>query len=512
MKARISRQHLETLAFGAIVLAMAMWRFGATVADPDLWGHVKFGIDKIESGFRLNGDMYSYLGEGTVWFKPEWAGEVVFNHEWLGEVVMAGLFLWAGTSSLVVFKALVAAAVVVFLTRWLFREGIAPVRVALVMLLNVVLLTPTLGTFRPQIFTVALLVALLAVLVDYSRKPSWRIWLLPPLFLLWVNLHGGFLSGMAVALAWAAAYVVTRRDGRGWAVLASLGMSLAALLINPNGLTHIRFLLETTTEARPEIVEWAPVDLLGFLGIVYLAMVLVLGVGLFRARRKLDLSLVLPLAGLLVAPLIAGRHLQLFVPGVTILGAPYLARALDMGGGLEVGSERPSRTAGLVLLTIAIIACILSIGRVAIASSCLEIDAGEFDFPVRGVDALVEAGAEGNAVVPFNWGQYIIWHLGPQVKVSGDGRRETVYSKEVHQANLDFANGEGDWDRILAMAPADLVIQATGTPGAEMMRSETGWDMVYKDRVTTVFARQGVSLVPVGDPALPEDGHGLCFP
>ena len=30
--------------------------------------------------------------------------------------------------------------------------------------------------------------------------------------------------------------------------------------------------------------------------------------------------------------------------------------------------------------------------------------------------------------VDFDWGEYVIWHLGPQVRVSVDGRRETVYA------------------------------------------------------------------------------------
>ena len=34
----------------------------------------------------------------------------------------------------------------------------------------------------------------------------------------------------------------------------------------------------------------------------------------------------------------------------------------------------------------------------------------------------------GHLVTYFNWGQYALWHLGPALKVSMDGRRETVYS------------------------------------------------------------------------------------
>jgi hypothetical protein len=310
---------------------------------------------------------------------------------------------------------------------------------------------------------------------------------------------------MAVAGVWAVTYSVTRRVSLRWEPVAVVAVSALGLLVNPNGLDHLLFLVETTTVPRPEIVEWIPIDLFGLLGVAYLAMVALVGYGLVRLRDRLDPSLVLPLLALMTAPLNASRHLQLFVPAVIVLGAPYLAGALP---GRDRAEAPGSTTAAIVFLMIAIVAGIFSMGRVAAASSCLQIDAGQFEFPARGVEAL--AGAEGNAVVPFNWGQYIIWHLGPEVKVSGDGRRETVYSPEVHQANLDFANGEGD--QILALAPADLIIQRTGTPGADGERLGADWQLAYTDAVSTVFTRSGADLDLQADPALPEDGHGLCFP
>ena len=34
----------------------------------------------------------------------------------------------------------------------------------------------------------------------------------------------------------------------------------------------------------------------------------------------------------------------------------------------------------------------------------------------------------GRIVTFFDWGEYVIWHFGPRLRVSMDGRRETVYS------------------------------------------------------------------------------------
>jgi hypothetical protein len=41
---------------------------------------------------------------------------------------------------------------------------------------------------------------------------------------------------------------------------------------------------------------------------------------------------------------------------------------------------------------------------------------------------LLMAAPRGRVVTFFDWGQYAIWHLSPPLRVSMDGRRETVYS------------------------------------------------------------------------------------
>src|SRR5262249_20836984 len=55
---------------------------------------------------------------------------------------------------------------------------------------------------RSQLFSIALFPLLVLLLRDEARLPSRRIWLLVPLVALWSNLHGGVLTGLAVAAAY----------------------------------------------------------------------------------------------------------------------------------------------------------------------------------------------------------------------------------------------------------------------------------------------------------------------
>ena len=77
---------------------------------------------------------------------------------------------------------------------------------------------------------------------------------------------------------------------------------------------------------------------------------------------------------------------------------------------------------------------------------CIRIEPFYFGFPSRAVAFLKECRVRGNMAVPFDWGEYVLWHLGPEVKVSMDGRRETIYSDEMYRQSCDFELGRGIWD------------------------------------------------------------------
>ena len=66
-----------------------------TVADPDLWGHVRFGQDILRTGSIIQADTYSYRTAGQLWI----------NHEWLAEVIFAGLYDRFGPTGLIVSKS-----------------------------------------------------------------------------------------------------------------------------------------------------------------------------------------------------------------------------------------------------------------------------------------------------------------------------------------------------------------------------------------------------------------------
>jgi hypothetical protein len=110
---------------------------------------------------------------------------------------------------------------------------------------------------------------------------------------------------------------------------------------------------------------------------------------------------------------------------------------------------------------------------------------------------LAVAGERANVAVHFNWGEYLLWHAGPRVKVSMDGRRETVYSDATYHHNTQFIDGVGEWDRLLArhsLAPrgeTNLALVPAGTAVYHLMASHPDWELVMESGPAALFGRRG---------------------
>ena len=249
------RSALE-LAPWLLLVGFSVFWFSETIADPDLWGHLRFGEDILRAGSIIRVNAYSYRTSGEAWL----------NHEWLAEVIFAGIFDRAGPIGLIAFKLLIALMIVGLCFAHLRRRGLGPYPAAALIVIASIPFRLGLATIRPQIFTYALYLAELLLLERAATGRPAGLWILPALFAAWANLHGGVLAGAGVLAIWIGARAVDRRRdgreprGRRWSEVVPLGLlgvaCALAMLVNPYGAELIAFLLRTATGPRPEITEW----------------------------------------------------------------------------------------------------------------------------------------------------------------------------------------------------------------------------------------------------------------
>jgi hypothetical protein len=325
---------------------------------------------------------------------------------------------------------------------------------------------------------------LIVIALAEKGKYGW-LWLGPLVFALWVNFHGGFLAGLGFLGIWT--IVHTGLHLKNWLkILPPVILSLLAVLVNPYGIDLIIFLLRTATIPRPEIVEWQPLALVSILGAIYIILLLIMILGLIFSRLKKEIPIMVLLGVAALLPFVAFRHLPLFSLAVLVFCGEHVSNAMSR-------IPRTSTNASKRSPLIALISVLLGIGLIFWGFrnwSNISIPHQPIPFfPDKAVSLLEESQVSGNMAVEFNWGEYVIWHLSPTIKVSVDGRRETVYSTEIYEQNFDFLGGTGDWDILLDDYPTHIALVYQSQSAYNLMKLKAGWHLVYEDATSALFTK-----------------------
>jgi hypothetical protein len=514
--ARARRIPWQSLAIVSVVMSVALYRFSYTVADPDLWGHVKFGETIWNAGRVAIPDPFSYLTAGRLWL----------DHEWLSEVIFYLVFAAAGSAGLIVMKVLLGLSMFGVLYRHLCRRGLSAVRAGFLALVTAHFFLMSLVTVRTLIFSYPLFLVVLLLLHRMDRgRPRW-VWIVPPLFALWANLHPAFLAGLGIIGIWATVetgarlidrrFVLVGRPAMREIILLPIACGLATFL-NPFGVTLWSLLGETAFGARPDITEWQPFVLMTPFGLAYAALVALALWGLINSRRPRTAPLMAILVVTTLLPLVAIRHTPLAALAITVIAGEHIGDAWDRRRWSRSASGSGSRISETWLPGAALLAALfLSISSLP-HFSCIPITpAIGGSYPARAVGLIKESGVAGNLAIDFDWGEYALYHLSPAVKVSMDGRRETAYSESIYLQSLAFRFGQGKWNAVLENPETDMALVKTGLASYNLMKLEPGWRLIYQDSLAALFARE---RLPIADalertsaPGLPPDGAGLCFP
>jgi hypothetical protein len=101
-----------------------------------------------------------------------------------------------------------------------------------------------------------------------------------------------------------------------------------------------------------------------------------------------------------------------------------------------------------------------------------------------------QAAAGTRLLTWFDWGEYAIWQLAPAgIRVSIDGRRETVYSADVLARHWAFYRGAPDGLDYPDQIRADYIWLPVHLPVVSTLRGR-GWNVVFESSRSVVFARQ----------------------
>jgi hypothetical protein len=415
-----------------VLLRLAIWSvFLATVArtwaDPDLWGHLRFGADILGSGIPAR-DPYAFT-----------SADVWVNQSWLGDALMAAAYARGGTPGLVALKLLLGLGTLGVVAWTLHRAGVRGVVLEASVFLCLAGLYPAVPTVRPQQFSFLLFALVLATQVDEPARGS--LVGVPLLFAAWANLHGAWLLGLVELGLWTATECVLAGDLRTRARLALvLVAAAAATLATPYGIGLWLGLRDTMGPSLRDVSEWRSLFETGSPALaVWIALA---GLTLWMARtRGVRASRLVVLAWLAWSSWRVRRLLPFFSLATVCLLAPGLATVGRGAPAVPTGPERGSRRALRAALVVgATLLLAMNLWSTARAFACLRIDhTREADVPAA--DFITTNRLRGNMLTYSDWGLYAIWHFAPAVRVSMDGRRELAYAPaELARHDAIYAN------------------------------------------------------------------------
>ncbi|MHB1319862.1 MAG: hypothetical protein ACYCYF_14710, partial [Anaerolineae bacterium] len=383
---------LPRLLIAALTMASLWLMLAPTTADPDVWGHLRYGLDNLAAGKVLRTDIYSYLTRPGTWV----------NHEWLAEVSFGLAYRIGGPAGLVALKLLLAFASLSAIYAAARERGAGVAGGCVACLGAAAGLTPILGAVRPQMYTVLGFSVLLMILVLRDRHPR-VVWWLVPLYVVWTNAHGGFLAGVAFlglsVMLEGIAGIQRSGSVRGlvrgpFGVLAAAALaSLGSTLLNPYGFGLWSFLLKTATVARPEIVEWQPLASFGTYTL-FVGALAALGVwALYRSGRPRSPLLLFIYVVSIVMTTMAVRHLLFFAIAWGVLHADHLDAA---GAWMLRRFQLSSRMRHVLTGVWAVLA--LSMWA-AVLSEPMAVEVPAETYPARAVALIRDHLPEGRLVV-----------------------------------------------------------------------------------------------------------------
>ncbi len=487
---------LIALLTGALVFLMA----ARTPLDTDFWWHIRAGETSWKAAAPLLTDQFTFTRTGQPWI----------NHSWLAEVIL--YLVYQGTGYFGVGLLVAALATASMLLVFVQLKGNDLIKSAIIILASIV--AAPVWSPRPQLFTLVLFAGVYLVISQYRQRGIDRLWLLPPLFLLWSNLHAGYTLGFLLLGAVIGGELFNMwlhkpfEQRSGWRRIRKIMLwtMLCALvvLINPNGLDAWLAPFKTVSVAalRQTIDEWASPDFhqIALQPFLWLLFALLAAVGL--SARKMDAVDLLGVIGFAYLAFLAKRNFAPFA----LFAAPVLARhltaaihswqgdhpkSIDKATGLQKWLIRmrakpvPPRLRAALNITLVVLVCLAALVKlVAVTAPAFVEQAAANYFPQGAVAYLQREQSPGRIFNSYGWGGYLEWHLrGFPVFI--DGRTDLFGDEITGEWIATIQAGEG-WQDSLAEWQIDYCLIEPDRPLAASLR-EAGAAVLYEDQTSVLF-------------------------
>lgn len=440
----------------------------------DLGWHLAAGDLIRQQGHLPLHDPWSFTATGQRWI----------NLSWLWDVLASMVYQYAHFEGLVILTIACGAAIAGWLTYITLKAGASPISVCIAVV-SACLLYPSFSAF-PNIYLAASpnIATMLFSLVFFGTclTPSRRLFLLPLVMVLWVNLHGGFMLGLFF-IGFFALAALLKRDLNTFILFLIAGCGcLAATLVNPLGLHVYQGVADTLgNSVQAQITEWRPYYENFYFpyslpGLLYAALFAILELR-YRTPCALEARILSWL--FLFAGLYQFRYLAFFF----LFSAVPLALHLDR---LLTARSDVSKTlvvAGIAMTCVLPVIYFQSLPAFGLPQMVSERDARY----------LKEHFPRARLLNHWNFGGLLIFYDRGAVPLFVDGRAATAYPESLLRDYFKLGRPEvkaSDWDMVLQKYQIDTVLWVKGHNALRrFLVGARGWKEVYSGQYVSLYVK-----------------------
>lgn len=481
---------LRGLQLGALVLLLTgmgtlALKHKFFLIDFDIWWHLKVGDWIVQHGAVPHTGILSRTAANRPWVAYSWGYEVLLSRA----------YAWFGLIGIGVFGTLLTL-MVVYSIYWMLRRLSGRFWISAVLTLVVCAAFLFDGAPRPFFFSMALFAVTLTILLEASRSGSVRLlYWLPPIFLIWANLHIQFIYGLfLVGLLMGVTFAQQPANKLGiiphfvlpstlpFRTLAlTFVLCVLATLIGPNfyhpyvavwEYSKAKFTYSIIVELQaPSFRDYSQyVELL-------LAAAAFYAVG---SQKKLDLF---KLSLLTIASVVAFRTMR----DAWFICLPAGACIADFPMP-ETERERPESWLELSGVMVAVLALLALFSRGTDFNQRSFDRAISADYPVDAVNFLRRNPVPGPLYNNLNWGGFLMWYM-PDYPVAIDGRND-LYGDKLDEIFFNSQNAAASYTADPYLDEAGVVLLDSKLPLAKILTIDKRFQLVYRDAIATVYARR----------------------
>ncbi|MGB7874649.1 MAG: hypothetical protein WBL25_09720 [Anaerolineales bacterium] len=482
-----------------IFLAAIFWGIAASGPkilnlDGDLPRHLLVGQLTLQTAKISTVDIFSFR---TVGFPS-------YPHEWLAQVLLAIPYKFFGLNGVILLVALIITLTFAIVSRHA-RQVSSPLTALIFTLLalsaSIIHILP-----RPHIFTYLFTVTWIYLMERVRTGQSQAWWLFPLLMIFWVNIHGMFLLGILIWLAFLVGSVFEQGIQQWWKLAESRFLLISGLasipvtFLSPSGPEIWKAILTLGSNAyiTSRIPEYQSANFHLPGTWPFLLMLALLIIGLALNTKKLPWSSILLLTGFSMLALYSSRMIPIFAIVTAPIAAGTFSNWLQskkpQSGFVKMEAfiqNTEAQSGGLAWVVITA----LVITRLFISGASIDpLHQGNvFDahvFPVEAVNWLKSHPQKGHMLNDFNWGGYILLETWPEYQIFMDGHTH-IYGETLTREYEQVITTSQGWESILKKYQIEWAILPFSSSLADALSGE-GWKTLYNDK-TAIILRENTA-------------------